>query len=1048
MADYNKLNNVTPSKIDLIFIKNKDIKEAILELVRTAYYNHHIEEKERRKKLYECLKKRGSYIIKQLSDSSFKENLKDEINSTVKEDSGFSKEIQTEIIEELEDTIEDATKEYLEKKKDTTNKVSTKYETLKIDIPDNNTLINKLFNNQKFVDNLTKFTKDIIDKKQKNRLKLLDKIFNTETIINNTNKSESKKTLINSNINILRNKNKILEEKDKNKNNDIVNLPKIDNNQNQEINQNQNNNLLDNVKRQILGNIDIQLYKQGHRTLTYLFKTLTPKRLPIFSLLKKMMNPKAMFKFAGKMILGPFKLVSKIITGGIFGIFSGIFGIFKSGINIIKTSFNVVKDVVSSIKNVSKIIIKGLGKLTVSFFKKIRRFIFSPIGAYTIGFIAGWVYGKIKNIYKGIEEKIENIKEEYTKKVVDLWGKLKENKFVKAAIDVATASEKMVKLREYMCKATKFLKNFSWTKAIASFGGGILGSFAARLVVASIGVAGKCGPWGALIAGGIIGLGYIAGDLIGQWIGEVPERKNSEEYKAQNLLFGELTKKYRKTSKKNVYKKQHNIIEEIKQIDEKIDDLGKPENLTDEKKEKLAKLKEEKGKLSSALQTLVGPKKIYDETLDERAKHEKYINRLIDLLETEENFLKIDDLSERNQSIFPDKCSINEPFNLTLDNFFKNFNNGATNTSSIDNSSENAPFVDKRRYKYSLGLLSLLKSNAIQAALNSYHAGNISFSQIERIANDILQNSLDTTTINKSSSSFTVGENSIGENSITARQYFSSNNWKDLQTNQSEDTDGYGNTMSDKLYSFEDFKSLNLAENEKYISRQFNTNIDRQSIAEELKNNFINDFEKKTNHKLSDEQKEIIETCYLQFLIDYNISNRKSYDYFFGNDKNQNILNSLNDNIINILFQFNDSSSSSSSSSTERQGFTFSNFAKMMGVSPEELKKLGISEDQEFSQQEEIKKEQEKNATRLNEEKALNDKLNTAKENNIKAQEKQVVLLKELLQLKKNKDLIITKEKDQEKDETSDAQKETEIKVQNIYDRISGGFIPSYPIGK
>jgi hypothetical protein len=51
MSDYNQLNNAQLSKFDVIFSKNKEISNAILELVRTAYADHNQEEKERRKKL-------------------------------------------------------------------------------------------------------------------------------------------------------------------------------------------------------------------------------------------------------------------------------------------------------------------------------------------------------------------------------------------------------------------------------------------------------------------------------------------------------------------------------------------------------------------------------------------------------------------------------------------------------------------------------------------------------------------------------------------------------------------------------------------------------------------------------------------------------------------------------------------------------------------------------------------------------------------------------------------------------------------------------------
>lgn len=153
MADYNQLNNAHLSKFDMIFSKNKEISNAILELVRTAYEDHHGEDKERRKKLVECLFKRCNIIVDQLSDDTFKSNLKEKISSIVQNDKGFTSELKNQIEKDLQETVEEVSEEQQK-----TSKTTTKVDTKKIDLPSNSDFIDKVFSNKKFVKNITDFT--------------------------------------------------------------------------------------------------------------------------------------------------------------------------------------------------------------------------------------------------------------------------------------------------------------------------------------------------------------------------------------------------------------------------------------------------------------------------------------------------------------------------------------------------------------------------------------------------------------------------------------------------------------------------------------------------------------------------------------------------------------------------------------------------------------------------------------------------------------------------------------------------------------------------
>lgn len=171
MSDYNQLNNAHLSKFDVIFSKNKEISNAILELVRTAYTNHNQEEKERRKKLVECLFKKCGTIGDQLSDVTFRDRLKESVASIVKKDKGFTSELKTQIENDLRQTIEQVSKE-----QQGTSKLTPKTET-KIQLPSNKDFIDRVFSNKKFVKNITDFTQQILVKNNDNRLKTLDRIF-------------------------------------------------------------------------------------------------------------------------------------------------------------------------------------------------------------------------------------------------------------------------------------------------------------------------------------------------------------------------------------------------------------------------------------------------------------------------------------------------------------------------------------------------------------------------------------------------------------------------------------------------------------------------------------------------------------------------------------------------------------------------------------------------------------------------------------------------------------------------------------------------------
>jgi len=78
-SDYGQLNKAKPVSFEMVFEHHAKISHAIHTLVKTAYLNHHLEEKNRRKELVKCLDGNASVIIDQLGDDNFKDTLKDTV---------------------------------------------------------------------------------------------------------------------------------------------------------------------------------------------------------------------------------------------------------------------------------------------------------------------------------------------------------------------------------------------------------------------------------------------------------------------------------------------------------------------------------------------------------------------------------------------------------------------------------------------------------------------------------------------------------------------------------------------------------------------------------------------------------------------------------------------------------------------------------------------------------------------------------------------------------------------------------------------------------
>ena len=178
------MNKATLQPLEVIFNKNKKVKEAVLLLVRTAYENHHENEKNRRIQLTKCILKKLKFLIEQLGDETFKSKLKDSIASTIKSDTGLEEAIKAQLSNDIASVLEEVSSgadgsgssktESARSGKKTRNKTTSKKQ---INVPSNKELIDKLFSNKNFVTNITKFTKSVLQKSNRERISVLTKAF-------------------------------------------------------------------------------------------------------------------------------------------------------------------------------------------------------------------------------------------------------------------------------------------------------------------------------------------------------------------------------------------------------------------------------------------------------------------------------------------------------------------------------------------------------------------------------------------------------------------------------------------------------------------------------------------------------------------------------------------------------------------------------------------------------------------------------------------------------------------------------------------------------
>ena len=101
-SNYVQLNKAKPVSFKMVFERHAKISRAIHTLVKTAYLNHHLEEKNRRVELVKCLDGNASVLVEQLGDDNFKNTLKDAIQEILVKEFKVTREAKNRLVDDIE----------------------------------------------------------------------------------------------------------------------------------------------------------------------------------------------------------------------------------------------------------------------------------------------------------------------------------------------------------------------------------------------------------------------------------------------------------------------------------------------------------------------------------------------------------------------------------------------------------------------------------------------------------------------------------------------------------------------------------------------------------------------------------------------------------------------------------------------------------------------------------------------------------------------------------------------------------------------------------
>lgn len=512
-SDYGRLNKTKPVSFEMVFERHAKISHAMHTLVKTAYLNHHLEEKNRRIELVKCLDGNANIILQQLGDEKFMETLKDTIQDILVKEFGVSQDTKKRLEEDIESVLN--------------NRVKAK-KSVHTQIPKNN-----IGKNAEYAKKITDFCINVLKTGHTKRMETLSRAFcdfsvkttgrqTTENVHNQTKKQYGASDWL------TRNLKKMKQSRSKNVLSEVVN--------------------------------------RARERRSELLKQPKWGGSSIIRRIRKLFTVKNVLGFIGGILGG----IGKIVSGMLKGIFSLTRGIVSVALGATKTVFGVATKIVTGVFRVCKKIVALVARLNIGFLERFGKFLLSPPGMFIVGYVAGFIYQKIVGKYKEYKDKArgwwEDKKRDVHKIKMNIAGYFKKSPLLAYLRKLAIANLNMKAFKTKMFKMGIQLNSFSLAGAIGGSAGGVIGAWVGRVVGGFVGS--FFGPLQPIIMGVGTALGSIAGYYIGKAYGSVPEKPASERGQ-KNMFIAAVTNKYKQKRERHLRGIRMDLKGKIGELDKK-----------------------------------------------------------------------------------------------------------------------------------------------------------------------------------------------------------------------------------------------------------------------------------------------------------------------------------------------------------------------------------------------------------------------------------------------------------------------------------------------
>lgn len=435
-SDYGQLNKAKPVSFEAVFEHHAKISRAIHTLVKTAYLNHHLEEKNRRKELVKCLDGNANILIDQLGDDNFKNTLKDTVQELLIKEFKVSQDAKKQLVDDIESVLNGKIRKTLSE--------SSPKKHVK--------------SNAEYTKRLSEFCINVLKVGNTKRMEILKDEFGTSSGGQPGARSVEK-----------------TQSHVKRRYDDLVRLIGGLKNGKQSGKQTGNSTAFLGFSRYI---------KKRYVGLTKQLKNVNTK---VIRRIKTAFTKKAVLGFIGGVVEG----VNRVVTDILKGFFSLIKGIISVAFGLVKTAFGIVTKVVKGILNVCKKIVSYVKDLAVGFLERFGKFLMTPGGMFIVGYIAGFIYQKIVGKYDEYKEKAKGWWDVKKKKIhetrMGIVDYFKNNPFVMSLRSLAIAHLNMKAFKTKMSKMSIQLNRFSMSGAIGGAVGGQIGAWIGRVVGGFVG---------------------------------------------------------------------------------------------------------------------------------------------------------------------------------------------------------------------------------------------------------------------------------------------------------------------------------------------------------------------------------------------------------------------------------------------------------------------------------------------------------------------------------------------------------------------------------